>query len=241
LMSLSATQAYYSSEDCAVRIIPAVSPLAIDVDKEVRENAFKTLELFVNKLKTFSEKGGEEETEIEEKAKAESNVLGWAFSSLTKKIYGDVNPNQTIGPGAEHYKSDSSPSTPSVDRKREELEEYHAQLFQKSQASEEEENDWNDFDTKEQPQVYKPRANLPVKATNSPLSSKSPMNLSKPIAKKPSDDDEEKESQSDDEPNGWGGDDGWNNDDDDDWGDFEVTKPKESKIDKAKEKKSGKK
>jgi len=235
LMSLNATISYYSSEDCAVRILPCVSPLTIDPDKEVRENAFKTLELFTTKLKTVSDTGVEEQV-LENKV--DTTVLGWAVSSITKKIYGDsTGTPQNIGT---EQKASSSPSTPitplNITRdKRKDLEEYHSELFQKKTDTND--DGWDDeFDEEDEPKVYKP--SNPVKPSPIvPTSKVSSLSLkTTPKVLKEVEEDEEVE------PSGWDNDggDGWGNDDDG-WDDFEVAKPKQSKIDIAKQKKSDKK
>eukprot|EP01114_Cavostelium_apophysatum_P021254 TRINITY_DN7366_c0_g1_i1.p1 TRINITY_DN7366_c0_g1~~TRINITY_DN7366_c0_g1_i1.p1 ORF type:complete len:732 (-),score=205.55 TRINITY_DN7366_c0_g1_i1:36-2231(-) len=82
LMSFQATETYYNKEDCANVIIPAVVLLTIDTDKEVRDGAFKTIDLFLKKLRKVSETGIEENTD---EAKPEATtVLGWALGSIQK-------------------------------------------------------------------------------------------------------------------------------------------------------------
>lgn len=86
LMSFNATEAYYSKDDIAINIVPGVSALTIDPDKEVREAAFKTMDLFIRKLKKISDTGIEEN--IDDVKPEASSVLGWALGSI-KKMYGD--------------------------------------------------------------------------------------------------------------------------------------------------------
>ena len=53
--SMGATHAFYSTSDLACRILPAVCTLAIDKEKEVRDQAFQTIKFFLAKLEKLSE------------------------------------------------------------------------------------------------------------------------------------------------------------------------------------------
>lgn len=45
-------------QEVANRILPALCPLTTDVDKEVRDNAFRTIRGFLSKLERVSEDPG---------------------------------------------------------------------------------------------------------------------------------------------------------------------------------------
>jgi hypothetical protein len=53
-MSLAATQAFHSASDAARKVLPAVAPLAIDADAEVRKAALQCLGVYVAKLEAES-------------------------------------------------------------------------------------------------------------------------------------------------------------------------------------------
>ena len=61
-MALTATTSYYDPAEIASRVLPAVSPLGVDPEKDVRERAFACVDTFLDLLKTHSkrlEKGPE--------------------------------------------------------------------------------------------------------------------------------------------------------------------------------------
>ncbi|OAA68687.1 protein kinase family protein [Niveomyces insectorum RCEF 264] len=51
LMALAATAEYFSPEDCACRILPAISPVLLDKEKLVRDQGNKTLDVFLQKIR----------------------------------------------------------------------------------------------------------------------------------------------------------------------------------------------
>lgn len=58
ILALAATQQYYLLQEVANRILPALCPLTTDVDKGVRDNAFRTIRGFLSKLERVSEDPG---------------------------------------------------------------------------------------------------------------------------------------------------------------------------------------
>eukprot|EP01090_Pellita_catalonica_P019249 TRINITY_DN6463_c0_g1_i1.p1 TRINITY_DN6463_c0_g1~~TRINITY_DN6463_c0_g1_i1.p1 ORF type:complete len:439 (-),score=91.99 TRINITY_DN6463_c0_g1_i1:77-1360(-) len=86
LMSFSATHQFYEPEIVARHIIPEVSPLLVDSNKDVSTAAIKAMKIFVNKLDTYIRTGETMAAIQEEPAKGEG-IIGWAFGALTKKIY----------------------------------------------------------------------------------------------------------------------------------------------------------
>jgi len=90
LVTLVATAQYYDPTEAAQRIIPAVGPLTIDADVDVRQNAFKCVECFVTFLKRYSdrvEKGENTAAPLAE-AHPSAGLLSWAVTSLASRIGG---------------------------------------------------------------------------------------------------------------------------------------------------------
>ncbi|KKF92295.1 putative inactive serine/threonine-protein kinase scy1 [Ceratocystis platani] len=51
LMAFTATSEYFSDEECAARIIPAISPLLIDKEKIIRDQARRTMDSYLNHIR----------------------------------------------------------------------------------------------------------------------------------------------------------------------------------------------
>ncbi|KAK5663068.1 hypothetical protein OQA88_6484 [Cercophora sp. LCS_1] len=101
LMALAATGEYFTEEDCANRIIPSVSPLLVDKEKLIRDQANKTIEVYLQKIRkaaasmpdsvlppeTNSVGGPRMSTpQPAESSSAASAWAGWAISSFTNKL-----------------------------------------------------------------------------------------------------------------------------------------------------------
>ncbi len=101
LMALSVTSEYFTDEDCALRIVPAVCPSLIDKEKLIRDQASKTIDVYLAKIKKAT--AGMPDTAIpaEGAASAASGPrmstpqptesaaaawAGWAISSFTNKL-----------------------------------------------------------------------------------------------------------------------------------------------------------
>ncbi|KAL2178047.1 armadillo-type protein [Thermothelomyces heterothallicus CBS 202.75] len=129
LMALSVTSEYFSEEDCAVRILPAVCPLLIDKEKLIRDQASKTVDVYLAKIKkaaaampatalppegAASTAGGPRMSTPQPAESAASSWAGWAISSFTNKLSaaaGEIQPSSSPvnGPAA---------AAPSADTKR---------------------------------------------------------------------------------------------------------------------------
>ncbi|KAL7315800.1 Nuclear aminoacylation-dependent tRNA export pathway component [Mucor circinelloides] len=116
LMALNATIEYYDAQECATKILPAVSVMLIDKEKPVRDQAFKVMNSFVVKVQEFAERMPD--TAIVERANtptSEENAIaaanqgagmagvlggatkglaGWAVSSLQSRF---SSPSGEIG------------------------------------------------------------------------------------------------------------------------------------------------
>uniref|UniRef100_A0A8C7H5P6 N-terminal kinase-like protein n=1 Tax=Oncorhynchus kisutch TaxID=8019 RepID=A0A8C7H5P6_ONCKI len=103
VLGFAATHNYYSVTESAARVLPTLCTLAVDPDKNVRDQAFKAIKSFLTKLETVSEdptKLAEIEKDVMSSAQpagAAASWAGWAVtgvSSLTSKLI-------RTGPGAE--------------------------------------------------------------------------------------------------------------------------------------------
>jgi SCY1-like protein 1 len=106
LLALAVTGEYFSEEDCAARILPSVCPLLIDKERLVRDQAIKTMDVYVAKIKKAAaamadsalppQTGGEQQvaaprmsTPQPDSASSSSSSAGWAgwaISSFTNKL-----------------------------------------------------------------------------------------------------------------------------------------------------------
>lgn len=55
VLALAATQQYFLLSEVAVRILPALCQLTVDLEKSVRDNVFRTIKGFLGKLEKVSE------------------------------------------------------------------------------------------------------------------------------------------------------------------------------------------
>lgn len=109
LMALSVTGECFTDEDCALRILPAICPLMIDKEKLVRDQAVKTMDIYVQKIKKAAsdmpdtvlppqQTGAGAAPRMSTPVTAESAAAswtGWAISSFTNKISqaaGEIQP-----------------------------------------------------------------------------------------------------------------------------------------------------
>ncbi|OBZ83281.1 putative inactive serine/threonine-protein kinase scy1 [Choanephora cucurbitarum] len=117
LMALNATSGYYDSQECACRIVPAISTTLIDKEKIVRDQAFKVMQSFIQRIQTFADKMPETAIVEQSNTPSESNMnqdsagmagifggatkglTDWAVSSLQSRFVtptGEIsNPVQT--------------------------------------------------------------------------------------------------------------------------------------------------
>lgn len=114
LMALSVTGDCFTDEDCAARILPAISPLLIDKEKLVRDQAVKTMDIYLQKIKKAAadmpdtvlpppQIGAGAAPRMSTPVQAESAAAswtGWAISSFTNKISqaaGEIQPTSSNG------------------------------------------------------------------------------------------------------------------------------------------------
>ncbi|KAK1760571.1 armadillo-type protein [Echria macrotheca] len=109
LLALAVTGEYFSGEDCATRIIPSVSPLLIDKEKLIRDQAAKTIEVYLQKIRKAAAampdtalppesaaSGGPRMSTPQPVESSASAWAGWAISSFTNKLSaaaGEIQPS----------------------------------------------------------------------------------------------------------------------------------------------------
>ena len=101
LMALSVTSEYFTDEDCALRIVPAICPSLIDKEKLIRDQASKAIDVYLGKIKKAAAGMPDTALPAEGAASAASGPrmstpqpaesaaaawAGWAISSFTNKL-----------------------------------------------------------------------------------------------------------------------------------------------------------
>jgi SCY1-like protein 1 len=109
---MKATESTYNKVDIATKLLPTAVALTIDPDKEVRDNAFKCVNNFLEKLSKVSESGAADVPETSTPS-VSTGMLGWAFNSLTKKIIGDGTSPQQQQQQQQQVPQQQQPQTPS--------------------------------------------------------------------------------------------------------------------------------
>ncbi|KAK0626910.1 armadillo-type protein [Immersiella caudata] len=112
LMALAVTGEHFSDEDSAIRIIPAISPLLIDKEKLIRDQAIKTMDVYLQKIRKAvasmpdsalppeSTAAGGPRMSTPQPAESSASTAtawaGWAISSFTNKLSaaaGEIQPS----------------------------------------------------------------------------------------------------------------------------------------------------
>jgi SCY1-like protein 1 len=130
LMALAATLDSFSEDDCANRILPALCPCLIDKEKLVRDQANKTMDLFLQRIRKFGSTMAD--TALPPSSSTDNpnsstprmgtpqpseaaSWAGWAISSFTNKVSaatGEIQASSNGAPAAAP-RSNSSPATDS--------------------------------------------------------------------------------------------------------------------------------
>jgi SCY1-like protein 1 len=112
LLALAATNEHFSDEDCAHRILPAICPVLIDKEKLIRDQATKTMDVYLAKIRKAA--STMPETVLKPEGATEGNGprmstpqpnesstwAGWAISSFTNKLStaaGEIQPSASNG------------------------------------------------------------------------------------------------------------------------------------------------
>jgi len=86
LLSLTATQQYYKPMDAATRVLPAIAPMLLDAEREVRETALGCLNAYVLKLQQASAAVGRPEGQGPATADASDHAVTAAADSVLKSM-----------------------------------------------------------------------------------------------------------------------------------------------------------
>lgn len=112
LLALAATAEIFSEDDCATKMLPAICPSLVDKEKMIREQANKTLNIYLERVRKYqttlpdtvlpppetSSAGTTRMSTPQPGAQAGAGWAGWAISSFTNKISsatGEIQPNGT--------------------------------------------------------------------------------------------------------------------------------------------------
>ncbi|KAF6811284.1 hypothetical protein CSOJ01_05842 [Colletotrichum sojae] len=124
LMALGVTGEYFTDEDVALRIMPVLCPLLIDKEKLIRDQATKTMEVYMQKIKKAAAAmpdtalppqgaegaGAPRMSTPQPSDSAASSWAGWAISSFTNKLSSAAGEMQTsAGSGTASPKPTPSP------------------------------------------------------------------------------------------------------------------------------------
>ncbi|KAL2872146.1 COPI-interacting protein CEX1 [Aspergillus lucknowensis] len=124
LLALSATLDVFSEEDCATKVLPAICPALLDREKLIRDQANKTLDMFLQRVRKFGNTMADTALPSATSPDAPKDAArigtsndkswaGWAISSFTNKIAaadGDIQPTaSSIKPSEEVARSASVP------------------------------------------------------------------------------------------------------------------------------------
>lgn len=133
LMALTATADVFNGDDCANRILPALCPSLIDKEKLVREQANKTLDLYLSKIRKSA--ASMPDTALPPPNTLEASTAaaprmstpqpsdaaswaGWAISSFTNKISAAAGEMQSTSNGT-HPNPEARPnSAPQMDSRK---------------------------------------------------------------------------------------------------------------------------
>ena len=111
LLALAATADLFSEEDCATKILPGICPSLIDKEKMVRDQANKTLDIYMQRIRKYVQTlpdtmqpppGATTSTapRIGNAQSDSSSWAGWAISSFTNKLTSASGQMQTSAHGA---------------------------------------------------------------------------------------------------------------------------------------------
>ncbi|XP_060081626.1 N-terminal kinase-like protein isoform X2 [Ylistrum balloti] len=150
ILALAATQNYYQLKEVANRILPPLCGMTMDPEKSVRDQAFKAVKGFIEKLEKVSE-DPELAVEMEKDVLAGGSAMGsasswtgWAvtgMSSLTSKIYSKAKP----GTGAPKPTMSGSATKP-TDSRPQSRQSAPKEEPEPEPSLEEEEEGWNEDD-----------------------------------------------------------------------------------------------
>jgi SCY1-like protein 1 len=132
LMALAATVDVFGDDDCATKLLPSICPLLVDKERIIRDQANKTLNVYLERVRKYSltlpdtilpppesaSAGGTRVNSPQSSAtaggvQAGSQWMGWAISSFTNKL-GTATGEMQSGGAATRPDLNRSNSTPST-------------------------------------------------------------------------------------------------------------------------------
>jgi SCY1-like protein 1 len=131
LMALGATSEFFSEEDCATKLLPVMCPLLIDKERLIRDQAGKTMELYLQKVRKAA--AGMPDSVLPPPASSDSSAAprmstpqaseaaswtGWAISSFTNKLSAASGEMQTPGTGSGSSTPWPAAPSPSLEPKK---------------------------------------------------------------------------------------------------------------------------
>jgi SCY1-like protein 1 len=100
IIALANTDRFYTLRDVATKVLPSLCAACVDPEKDVRDEAFKTIKFFMQKLEKVSD-NPEQALEMEKdvtscalELKNETSWTSWAMTGLSAKMTGYKNKNQ---------------------------------------------------------------------------------------------------------------------------------------------------
>ena len=124
LMALAATADIFGEDDCAIKMLPAICPSLVDKEKMIRDQANKTLTIYLERVRTYGVTLPDTVLPTPETASAPNTrisspqpgmgtqMMGWAISSFTNKLgsaTGEIQPNSN---GVRRIPQERPTSTP---------------------------------------------------------------------------------------------------------------------------------
>ncbi|THX13206.1 ARM repeat-containing protein [Aureobasidium pullulans] len=125
LQALAATADLFTEDECATKLLPAICPSLVDKEKIVRDQANKTLDLYLQRIRKYSqtlpdsvlpppEAAGSNAPRMStpQPENAGSGWAGWAISSFTNKLgsaSGEIQPNSSAATTASSDRPSSTP------------------------------------------------------------------------------------------------------------------------------------
>ncbi|PWY83254.1 kinase family protein [Aspergillus sclerotioniger CBS 115572] len=111
LLALGATLEFFTEEDCATKVLPAICPSLLDKERMIRDQANKTLDLYLQRIRKFGNTMAD--TVISPSVSADptkdsarigtsndKSWAGWAISSFTNKLTAANGDIQSTANGA---------------------------------------------------------------------------------------------------------------------------------------------
>lgn len=130
LLALAATADIFSEDECATKMLPAICPSLVDKEKLIRDQANKTLNIYLDRVRKYSLTLPDSVLPAQESASnpttraatpqpgAGGQLMGWAISSFTNKLSAATGEIQTNSNGVKPSaaRTASTPSTNGASR-----------------------------------------------------------------------------------------------------------------------------